>query len=151
MTDHPAAPATPADPAPPPPDAGSPPPAAAPGGPHPAAAATAGPTPSADAQRARSALLAVRAEVAKAVVGQDAAVAGLLVALLCRGHILLEGVPGVAKTLLVRSLAAALDIETKRVQFTPDLMPGDLTGSLVFDAVRAANVLTEGPHNLRNG
>ena len=99
MTDQPTAPATPADPAPPPPDAGSPPPAAA--------APAAGRTASADAQRARSALLAVRAEVAKAVVGQDAAVAGLLVALLCRGHVLLEGVPGVAKTLLVRSLAAA--------------------------------------------
>ncbi|HQK31852.1 MAG TPA: MoxR family ATPase, partial [Phycicoccus sp.] len=52
---------------------------------------------------------------------------------LARGHVLLEGVPGVAKTLLVRSLAAALSVETKRVQFTPDLMPGDLTGSLVFD------------------
>jgi hypothetical protein len=82
--------------------------------------------------RLRSRLrLDVRAEVAKAVVGQDAAVAGLLVGLLARGHILLEGVPGVAKTLLVRSLAAALAIETKRVQFTPDLMPGDITGSLV--------------------
>jgi MoxR-like ATPase len=68
------------------------------------------------------------------VVGQDAAVAGLLVALLARGHILLEGVPGVAKTLLVRALAAALSVDTKRVQFTPDLMPGDLTGSLVLDA-----------------
>ena len=94
------------------------------------------PTPSpapAPAADARAALLAVRAEVAKAVVGQDAAVTGLLVGLLCRGHILLEGVPGVAKTLLVRSLAAALDVGTKRVQFTPDLMPGDLTGSLVYD------------------
>jgi MoxR-like ATPase len=95
--------------------------------------------------RARSALLAVRAEVAKAVVGQDAAVAGLLVALLCRGHILLEGVPGVAKTLLVRSLAAALDIETRRVQFTPDLMPGDLTGSLVFDARTSDFTFRHGP------
>jgi MoxR-like ATPase len=95
--------------------------------------------------RARSALLAVRSEVAKAVVGQDAAVAGLLVALLCRGHILLEGVPGVAKTLLVRSLAAALDIETRRVQFTPDLMPGDLTGSLVFDARTSDFTFRHGP------
>ena len=75
----------------------------------------------------------MRLEVAKAVVGQDAAVSGLLVALLTRGHVLLEGVPGVAKTLLVRSLAAALDVGTKRVQFTPDLMPGDVTGSLVYD------------------
>jgi len=88
----------------------------------------------ADAPEAREALTRVRAEVAKAVVGQDAAVAGLLVGLLARGHVLLEGVPGVAKTLLVRSLAAALAIETKRVQFTPDLMPGDITGSLVHDA-----------------
>ena len=95
--------------------------------------------------RARAALLAVRAEVGKAVVGQDAAVAGLLVALLCRGHILLEGVPGVAKTLLVRSLAAAFDIGTKRVQFTPDLMPGDLTGSLVFDARTSDFTFRQGP------
>ena len=109
------------------------------------APAPAAPGTSADAQRARSALLAVRAEVAKAVVGQDAAVAGLLVALLCRGHILLEGVPGVAKTLLVRALAAALDVETKRVQFTPDLMPGDLTGSLVFDARSSDFTFRPGP------
>ena len=76
--------------------------------------------------------MALRAEVGKAVIGQDAAVTGLVIALLCRGHVLLEGVPGVAKTLLVRSLAAALALESKRVQFTPDLMPGDITGSLVF-------------------
>lgn len=96
-------------------------------------------------ESARQALLRVRAEVAKAVVGQDAAVAGLLVALLCRGHILLEGVPGVAKTLLVRSLAAAFELDTKRVQFTPDLMPGDLTGSLVFDARTSDFTFRQGP------
>jgi MoxR-like ATPase len=83
---------------------------------------------------AREALRSLRAEVAKAVVGQDAAVTGLVIALLCRGHVLLEGVPGVAKTLLVRTLSAALSLGTKRVQFTPDLMPGDVTGSLVYDA-----------------
>jgi MoxR-like ATPase len=94
---------------------------------------------------ARDALVRVRDEVAKAVVGQEAAVAGLLVALLCRGHILLEGVPGVAKTLLVRALAAALDVDTKRVQFTPDLMPGDLTGSLVFDARASDFTFRPGP------
>ena len=82
----------------------------------------------------RAALGAVRAEVAKAVVGQDAVVTGLLIALLCQGHVLLEGVPGVAKTLLIRTLAASLRLETKRIQFTPDLMPGDVTGSLVYDA-----------------
>ncbi|WP_264466181.1 AAA family ATPase [Pengzhenrongella sicca] len=93
----------------------------------------------------RDALGAVRAEVAKAVVGQDAAVTGLVIALLCRGHVLLEGVPGVAKTLLVRSLAAALDLDTKRVQFTPDLMPGDVTGSLVYDARTAEFSFRKGP------
>ncbi|MGH3313562.1 MAG: AAA family ATPase [Streptomyces sp.] len=88
--------------------------------------------PSADS--ARSALEALRVEISKAVVGQDAAVTGLVVALLCRGHVLLEGVPGVAKTLLVRTLAATLELETKRLQFTPDLMPSDVTGSLIYDA-----------------
>ena len=86
-----------------------------------------------DADAAREALTRVRAEVGKAVVGQDAAVTGLIVALLSRGHILLEGVPGVAKTLLVRALSTALDMSTSRVQFTPDLRPGDVTGSLVYD------------------
>ncbi|MFM9034128.1 MAG: AAA family ATPase [Mycobacterium sp.] len=94
---------------------------------------------------ARAALLAVRNEIGKAVVGQDAVVSGLVIALLCRGHVLLEGVPGVAKTLLVRALAAALALEFKRVQFTPDLMPGDVTGSLVYDARTAAFTFREGP------
>nr|WP_146805504.1 MoxR family ATPase [Cellulomonas persica] len=105
------------------------------------------PTPDAPAPSValRQALAGVRAEVAKAVVGQDAAVSGLVIALLCRGHVLLEGVPGVAKTLLVRTLAASLDLDTKRVQFTPDLMPGDVTGSLVYDARTAEFSFREGP------
>src|SRR6266498_1702850 len=102
-------------------------------------------TDTVDADTARAALMALRTEVAKAVVGQDAAVTGLIVALLCRGHVLLEGVPGVAKTLLVRALAAALDLETSRVQFTPDLMPGDVTGSIVYDAHRGEFSFREGP------
>ncbi len=93
----------------------------------------------------RAALIAVRDEVAKAVVGQDQVLSGLLVALLCQGHVLLEGVPGVAKTLLVRALAAALALDSKRVQFTPDLMPGDVTGSLVYDARTAQFEFREGP------
>jgi len=93
----------------------------------------------------REALVALRAEVAKAVIGQDAVVTGLVVALLCRGHVLLEGVPGTAKTLLVRALAASLAVESKRVQFTPDLMPGDVTGSLVFDARTAKFSFRQGP------
>ena len=82
---------------------------------------------------ARTAVLGVRQEVAKAVVGQDAVVTGLVVALLVRGHVLLEGVPGVAKTLLVKALATALDLGFKRVQFTPDLMPSDVTGQVILD------------------
>jgi len=96
-------------------------------------------------EQARSALLALRGEVAKAVVGQDAAVTGLVIALLARGHVLLEGVPGTAKTLLVRALAASLALDTKRVQFTPDLMPGDVTGSLVYDARSAEFSFRSGP------
>ena len=94
---------------------------------------------------ARAALHAVRTEVGKAVIGQDAAVTGLIIALLCRGHVLLEGVPGVAKTLLVRALSAALQLETKRVQFTPDLMPGDVTGSTIYDARTAEFTFKQGP------
>jgi MoxR-like ATPase len=90
-------------------------------------------------------LHALRTEVAKAVVGQDGVVSGLVVAMLVRGHVLLEGVPGVAKTLLVRALAASLDLDTKRVQFTPDLMPGDITGSLVYDARSSEFSFREGP------
>jgi MoxR-like ATPase len=101
------------------------------------------PTPAGDG--ARESLTAVRSEVGKAVVGMDAAVSGLVIALLCRGHVLLEGVPGVAKTLLVRALAASLKLDFKRVQFTPDLMPGDVTGSLVYDAKTAAFSFREGP------
>ena len=77
-----------------------------------------------DGAAARAGLVRLRQEVGKAVVGQDPAVTGLLIGLLCRGHVLIEGVPGTAKTLLVRTLAAALDLTTTRIQFTADLMPG---------------------------
>jgi len=93
----------------------------------------------------RTSLLAVRTEVGKAVVGQDGAVTGMIIALLARGHVLLEGVPGVAKTLLVRSLSQALRLDTARVQFTPDLMPGDITGSLVYDSREGAFSFRRGP------
>ncbi len=87
-----------------------------------------------DTAALREAVARVRTEVGRAVVGQDGAVSGMLIALLADGHVLLEGVPGVAKTLLVRTLSRALSLDTRRVQFTPDLMPGDITGSLVYDA-----------------
>ena len=93
----------------------------------------------------RDAFSKVRTEVGKAVVGQDAAVTGLMVALLAGGHVLLEGVPGVAKTLLVRTLSHTLKLETKRVQFTPDLMPGDVTGSLVYDTKAGEFEFRQGP------
>jgi MoxR-like ATPase len=76
---------------------------------------------------------AVRREVGRAVVGQSVAIDMAMVALLANGHVLLEGLPGLAKTLMVRSLAQALDLQFGRVQFTPDLMPSDVTGSSVFD------------------
>ncbi|MDX2377049.1 MoxR family ATPase [Microbacterium sp. LRZ72] len=93
----------------------------------------------------REAMSRVRTEVGKAVVGQDRAVTGMLVALLARGHVLLEGVPGVAKTLLVRAFSRALDLSTTRIQFTPDLMPGDVSGSLVYDARSGEFEFREGP------
>ena len=96
--------------------------------------------------RPRAAILAVRDEVAKVVVGQEGTLSGLVAALLVRGHVLLEGVPGVAKTLLVKTLAAALDLEFKRVQFTPDLMPSDVIGQVIFEQRRTgAFRFREGP------
>jgi MoxR-like ATPase len=82
----------------------------------------------------RDALAAVRDEVSKAVVGQDAVVLGVLSALLVRGHVILEGVPGVAKTLLAKAMARALGLDFRRIQFTPDLMPSDVTGNLVYES-----------------
>ncbi|WEO78172.1 MoxR family ATPase [Cryobacterium sp. SO2] len=110
-------------------------------------AATSADTTPADASvdSLRRSLAQVRTEVGKAVVGQDGAVTGLIIALLARGHVLLEGVPGVAKTLLVRSLSHALSLDTKRVQFTPDLMPGDVTGSLIYDAKAGEFEFRNGP------
>jgi MoxR-like ATPase len=74
----------------------------------------------------------LRDEIGKAVIGQDAAVERLLVALLVGGHVLLEGMPGLAKTLLVKSLGTALGVQFERIQFTPDLLPSDVVGTMVF-------------------
>ena len=93
----------------------------------------------------REAVLALRSEVGKVIVGQDGVLSGLVAALLVRGHVLLEGVPGVAKTLLVKTLAAALDVEFKRVQFTPDLMPSDVIGQTIFEQEAASFRFREGP------
>ncbi|MEO0559088.1 MAG: MoxR family ATPase [Bacteroidota bacterium] len=75
----------------------------------------------------------LRAEVGRVIVGQEEAIEGLSVALLVRGHALLVGVPGLAKTLLIRTLADALDLSFSRIQFTPDLMPGDITGTELIE------------------
>jgi MoxR-like ATPase len=88
---------------------------------------------------------AVLAEVARIIVGQQDAIEGLLIALLAQGHVLLEGVPGTAKTLMVRSLAAVLGLEFGRIQFTPDLMPSDIIGTHVFELQSGAFRLTKGP------
>jgi MoxR-like ATPase len=88
---------------------------------------------------------AARAEVRKVVLGQDAAVDGALMVVLSGQHALIEGVPGVAKTLLTRTLAAVLGCEFNRIQFTPDLMPADITGTNVFDLRRNEFTLMKGP------
>jgi MoxR-like ATPase len=74
----------------------------------------------------------LREEIGKAVIGQDAVVERLLVALLANGHVLLEGMPGLAKTLLVKSLGNALGVQFERIQFTPDLLPSDVVGTMIF-------------------
>ena len=75
----------------------------------------------------------LRTEVGRVVVGQERSVDRLVIALLIRGHVLVEGLPGLAKTLLVKTLAAAIDASFKRIQFTPDLLPADITGTLIFN------------------
>ncbi len=87
----------------------------------------------------------IAGEVAKAVVGQDRVVERLLVALMAGGHVLLEGPPGTAKTLLAQSFARATGLEFGRIQFTPDLMPGDILGSNLFNFQTSAFTLTRGP------
>jgi MoxR-like ATPase len=93
----------------------------------------AAPGPGLDLTVPAAQLAAVRREVAKVIHGQEQVVDALLVTLICGGHALLEGVPGVAKTLMVRTLALTLSCRSKRIQFTPDLMPSDVVGTSVFN------------------
>jgi MoxR-like ATPase len=85
-------------------------------------------------EKAVSQLREVRAEIAKVIVGQDSVVEGVLICLIAGGHVLLEGVPGLGKTTLLRTLARALHLKYSRIQFTPDLMPGDIVGSMVAES-----------------
>ena len=71
----------------------------------------------------------LKKELSKAVIGQDAMIEGLLIGLLCDGHILLEGVPGLAKTTTINALSHAIGLDSKRIQFTPDLLPSDIIGA----------------------
>jgi MoxR-like ATPase len=98
-----------------------------------------------DVQGIRAITEAVRGEVRKAVVGQDAVIELMLTSLLVGGHILLEGVPGTAKTLLTRAFAAGLSLQFGRIQFTPDLMPGDVLGTNLFNFQTNSFILTKGP------
>jgi MoxR-like ATPase len=85
------------------------------------------------------------AEIKKVIVGQRALIDRMMVALLCRGHLLIEGVPGLAKTLAVRTLGQVLDIQFSRIQFTPDLLPADLVGTLIFHQKTGEFVVRKGP------
>ena len=84
-------------------------------------------------ERLREAHQRLREQIARVVVGQEEIIDSMLIGLLCRGHVLLHGVPGLGKTLMARTLARTLDMEFKRVQFTPDLMPSDITGTDVME------------------
>ena len=96
-------------------------------------------------ERAGETLSRVRDEVARAVVGQKAMVDRLLIGLLTGGHVLLEGVPGLAKTLAVSSLAKTLSLRFRRIQFTPDLLPADLTGTLIYNPKEGTFSAKQGP------
>jgi MoxR-like ATPase len=96
-------------------------------------------------QHAHAHITGLRAEIAKALVGQTPVVDDVMAALLCDGHVLLEGVPGVGKTLLVKALGKAMAAQFRRVQFTPDLMPSDVIGHTFFDAATSRFITRQGP------
>ena len=102
-------------------------------------------TPATSLADVRALADSIRGEVAKAVVGQKATVDHLLIALLAQGHVLLEGPPGTAKTFLAQCFAATLGLDFGRIQFTPDLMPGDILGSNLFNFQTSRFTLTRGP------
>jgi len=87
----------------------------------------------------------IKTEISKVLVGQDKMVEGLLAGLICRGHILLEGVPGLAKTTAVNALAKTLGLDFKRVQFTPDLLPSDIIGTEIYDPSNNTFKIKQGP------
>ncbi|GAA4880308.1 MoxR family ATPase [Ferrimonas pelagia] len=88
---------------------------------------------------------ALRQEIAKVIVGQQDLVDGLILALMCRSHVLIEGIPGLAKTLTVNTLSRALGLDFSRIQFTPDLLPGDVTGTLIYNPASGEFNAQKGP------
>ena len=94
---------------------------------------------------AHQAITRLRQEVGRAVIGQDAILNRLVIAILVRGHVLIEGLPGLAKTLLVKTLASSIDASFKRIQFTPDLLPADITGTQIFDPAGRTFNVRQGP------
>jgi len=88
---------------------------------------------------------AIKSEVAKVVVGQEKMIDGLLIGLLCEGHILIEGIPGLAKTTTVKALSESLGLAFKRVQFTPDLLPSDILGAEIYDPQQNSFKIKHGP------
>ena len=90
-------------------------------------------------------IVAIKNEVAKVVVGQEKMIDGLLIGLLCEGHILIEGIPGLAKTTTVNALAKSLGLDFKRVQFTPDLLPSDILGAEIYDPQNNDFKIKQGP------
>lgn len=99
----------------------------------------------ADSSRAREIVDAFKAAMAERVVGQEALVEGILTAFIAGGHVLLEGVPGLAKTLAVKTFASIANLSFKRIQFTPDLLPADLVGTLVFEQTSSSFSVRKGP------
>ena len=88
---------------------------------------------------------AIKKEISRAVIGQESMIDGLLIGLFCEGHILVEGVPGLAKTTTVKALSSALELEFKRIQFTPDLLPSDIIGAEIYDPQNNAFKIKKGP------
>lgn len=98
-----------------------------------------------DVEFAKIKLETLKKELEKEITGQNEVIQNVIVCLICQGHVLLEGMPGLAKTLLARSLARALDLDFKRIQFTPDLLPADLVGTVVFNPKTAEFETRKGP------